>query len=443
MRYTTKILPSLKGNVGIVSLNNPKSLHALTLDMIYCLQDVFNEWCGTTSNVKAIVIKSNKPQPEEEEEESTGDDSNKKTKKKRRPLAFCAGGDVKSVYQHGMDIKNQVTRSNITTDIESDFFYQEYLVNHKIATCGSNPPIISLWDGIVMGGGVGISIHGKYRVATENTIFAMPETTIGLFPDVGSMYWMNQLLKHPKQNTTTSKSSPMANYLALVGKRITASDLLYTGLATHYIPSQQLESFEFDLIDACSNSNSKDGDGSSNTSDVAKVLMSYHEFLDTSNCFLKDHSNLINTTFDEVDVENIIRNLEKSGDNDETARKFTTETLETLHKVSPTSLKLTLEGLQRGASWKTINDDLTMEYNMVSNCTNPYCMAKDLARCHSHDFYEGVRALLVDKDMYPKWYPSKLEDVTKEYINEFFTLPSTYKTKEWKVDDGTSTTSKL
>jgi enoyl-CoA hydratase/carnithine racemase len=132
MRFTTKVLPSRSGNVGILLLNNPKALHALTLDMIHCFQDVLAEW-HKADTLKAILIKSTEA---------------------KRP-AFCAGGDVKSVYQA------RLAESRSTTSIEDDFFYQEYKVNHAIAT--SSTPIVSLWDGVVMGGGAGISVHGKVR----------------------------------------------------------------------------------------------------------------------------------------------------------------------------------------------------------------------------------------------------------------------------------------
>lgn len=130
MRFTTKVLPSRSGNVGILLLNNPGALHALTLDMIHCFQDVLAEWYKD-DKLKAILIKSTEA---------------------KRP-AFCAGGDVKSVYQ------TRLAASRST--IDDDFFYQEYKVNHAIAT--SSTPIVSLWDGVVMGGGAGLSVHGKVR----------------------------------------------------------------------------------------------------------------------------------------------------------------------------------------------------------------------------------------------------------------------------------------
>jgi enoyl-CoA hydratase/carnithine racemase len=184
MRFTIKVLPSRASNLGVIELNNPKALNSLSLDMIECLQDVLEAWMQD-STMKAILFKG-----------AQG----------KRPC-FCAGGDVKAVWEIG--VKNEHPRT-------SQFFFQEYRVNHAIATC--RKPIVSLWDGVVMGGGVGISIHGKYRVATENSLFAMPETAIGLFPDVGSMFWMPRLL-----------SMPMARYLSLTGQRLAAPDPYWSG----------------------------------------------------------------------------------------------------------------------------------------------------------------------------------------------------------------------
>jgi 3-hydroxyisobutyryl-CoA hydrolase len=362
MRFTTKLLPSRTANLGILLLNHPKALHALTLDMVHCMQDTMGEW-GKDDTLKAVLIKAAEA---------------------KRP-AFCAGGDVKAVYENGL-----------AADKQNDFFYQEYQVNHAIAT--SKIPFVSLWDGVVMGGGVGISIHGKYRVATENTLMAMPETAIGLFPDVGSMFWMNRLL-----------SRPVANYLALVGKRIDASDLVYTGLATHYVPSKHLPDLETALMEATI------AEGAQQSDDVvADVLKSFHEPVDTDSSFLATSQTLIDQTFNADTVEDIFANLEK-GDTD-----FCKDTLASLKKLSPTALKVSLEGLRRGAAHDTIGQDLQMEYRMASACTRP-----------GSDFYEGVRAVLVDRDNSPKWNPSSVEEVTKEMVDSFFSPLD----EEWQIPE--------
>lgn len=380
MRFTIKVLPSRSANLGIIELNHPKALHALTMDMIECLQDVFAEWVNDPS-MKAILLKANNEEA-------------------KRP-AFCAGGDVKAVWEKGM-AQDPAT---------SQFFYQEYKVNHAIATC--TKPIVSLWDGVVMGGGVGLSVHGKYRVATENTLFAMPETAIGLFPDVGSMYWMPRLL-----------SMPVAKYLALTGQRIKAPDLLYTGLATHYVPSKYLPDLEKALIEATRNV-----EGSTNTEEndetdvVAEVLTSFHEIISTEDCHLVQNQIAIDTHFGSDTVEGILESLEMTKDDD-----FVAKTLETMKKVSPTSMKVSLEGLKRGAAGSSIGEDLQMEYRMARASSLP-----------GADFFEGVRAVLVDRDQAPKWNPPTVHEVSDERVEEFFAPID----EEWPIPSSTTTSSKL
>jgi 3-hydroxyisobutyryl-CoA hydrolase len=234
---------------------------------------------------------------------------------------------------------------------------------------------------------IGISIHGKYRVATENTMFAMPETAIGLFPDVGSMFWMTRLL-----------TKPMANYLGLTGKRIKASDLIHVGLATHYVPSKDLPDLERALVDATNKDENLESEDV-----IASVLMSFHETIATDDSFLAQTKDLIEKSFSANTLEDIVSNLEQDGS------EFGQATLQTINKMSPTSLKLTLEGLKRGAACDTIGEDLQMEYRMAKACTRS-----------GSDFFEGVRAILVDKDHQPRWSPDSLEGVTDKMVESFF-----------------------
>jgi enoyl-CoA hydratase/carnithine racemase len=184
----------------------------------------------------------------------------------------------------------------------------------------------------------------------------------------------------------------------LVGKRIEAADLMYTGLATHYVPSKHLPDLETALVKATISEGSQQSDDA-----LASVLMSFNEPIDTQSSFLAKSQTLIDQTFNEDTVEDIFSNLEK-GDTD-----FCKDTLASLKKLSPTSLKVSLEGLRRGSELGTIGEDLQMEYRMASACTRP-----------GSDFYEGVRSVLVDKDHSPKWNPSSVEEVTKEMVDAFF-----------------------
>lgn len=271
-----------------------------------------------------------------------------------------------------------------------------------IATQPPHQPQISIWDGVVMGGGVGLSIHGKYRVATENTIFAMPETKIGLFPDVGGTWWIPRL-KLYRDRQRKGVVGGVGNYLALTGARLKGDDLIYAGIATHFIPSERLNELKQALIDATNNSTQSLGDC------VAGVLMSFHDGkvnLDLDKAFLSKNRKEIDQAFDgKQSVEDIVSTLESM----KSDSQFAKTTLETLKQMSPTSLKVTLEALIRGSKVQSIEAALDMEYRM-----SQAFMRKD------SDFYEGIRAALVDKCGEPRWNPSSLEGVTNSFVDKFF-----------------------
>jgi enoyl-CoA hydratase/carnithine racemase len=385
-------MPSRSGNLGVLQLNNPKPLHALTLAMVHCLQDVLPEWYADETLI-AVLLKSS-------------------SETKTKVPAFCSGGDVKNLYMSGINNDNDNENvklqhgQGMPTLETAEFFRQEYIVNHLLATASQRKPQISLWDGIVMGGGVGLSIHGKYRVATENTVFAMPETALGIFPDIGSTYWMPKML-----------SEGVAVYLALTGTRLEAPDLLYTGLATHYIPSKRLEDLERALV---LSSGKKD-----NASFVSPVLMSFHEMPpdDPRQSMLAKQHKVIDNVFGVLKnpqsrVQDILDSLEKL-DTD-----FGRETLAILDKMSPTSLKITLEGLRRGSKMQTVGESLRMEYRMAQACMRP-----------GSDFYKGIRSLLVDKDNAPVWNPASLQDVTDKMVESYF-APIEH---EWEIPSVTMT----
>lgn len=403
-----KLLTSRLENVGVITLNNPKALHALTQDMIDGFDHILKEWTSSNKNdtatstatadapgvVKAILIKA-----------APG---------AKRP-AFCAGGDVKTLYHVG---KQQQQSSSSAPKIKppESYFYSEYQVNHAIAT--SNIPIVSLWDGVVMGGGAGISVHGTYRVATQHSMLAMPECAIGLFPDVGSLWWMTRLLQ---------PSLATANWLALTGHRLYAHDLITTGLATHYVPSEQLEALEAALVTATTTTTTSETSSTTTTKDaVAQVLDSFHQQvpINEKSVLTKHHQEVIDQTFTADTVEGIVANLEQEGSD------FSQAMLQILQKQSPTSLKLTLEGLCRATTLDSIGQDLQMEYRMAKACV----------ATNTNDFYEGVRAALVDKDQQPKWNPSTLEEVTWESIEKYF-APLSSKEEEWVIPNSTTSSS--
>ncbi|XP_049671013.1 3-hydroxyisobutyryl-CoA hydrolase, mitochondrial isoform X4 [Accipiter gentilis] len=261
-----------------------------------------------------------------------------------------------------------------------DFFREEYILNNAIGTC--KKPYVALIDGITMGGGVGLSVHGHFRVATEKTLFAMPETAIGLFPDVGGGYFLPRL------------SGKIGYYLALTGFRLKGRDVLKAGIATHFVESEKLPALEKDLIALKSPS----------TENIADLLNSYHvkSKVDQEKEFVLDeHMEKINSLFSANSMEEIVKKLKQDGS------PFAIKQLETINKMSPTSLKMTLRQLREGASM-SLQDVLMMEYRLSQACMR------------GHDFYEGVRAVLTDKDQSPRWKPAALEEVSDEFLDDCF-----------------------
>lgn len=365
MTSTTKLLPSLSGKLGIIELNNPKIFHSIDLEMVHSFREILSVW-HQTSSLRAILLRSGPA---------------------KRP-AFCAGGDVRAVYDHGLD-ESEIHGKGMPGVYTSEMFRQEYIVNHMMATW--DKPQISFWDGIVMGGGVGLSIHGKYRVSTENTIFAMPETAIGLFPDVGMMYWMPHLLPWS-----------VASFLALSGARLRAPDLIHTGIATHFVPSERLDDLQKALIEA-----TEAATDNADTDVLAPILMSFHEEppkLDLVKTPILAHQSEIYEIFQEGDrVEDIVARLKSRDD------PFSQDTLSNIEKMSPTSLKVTLEAMKRGKAMSTLEEDFKMEFRMSQ------AFMKE-----GSDFYKGIRAVLVDKDHNPQWSPATLEEVTDEMVESYF-----------------------
>ncbi|KAK8405087.1 hypothetical protein O3P69_001577 [Scylla paramamosain] len=260
------------------------------------------------------------------------------------------------------------------------FFRDEYILNYLIGTL--RIPYIALIDGITMGGGAGLSVHGQYRVATERTIFAMPEVNIGLTADVGGSYFLPRL------------EGRLGTYLALTGHRLKGRDVLKAGVATHVCDGARIGELEEALLDlqfAC-------------PEDVAAVLQKFHEeatFSKDAPFSLQPVLPKIQSCFSGATVEEIFRNLEKDGS------EWALKQLEILKGMPPSSLKVTCQVLKRGAHF-TLQECLTMEYRTVKR------MYKE------HNFSEGVRSVLMDRDNNPQWKPKTLEEVTSERVDEYF-----------------------
>jgi enoyl-CoA hydratase len=329
------------GILGIATLNRPKRLNALSHEMIQALETQLDQW-AQDSTVKAVLIQSNSEK------------------------AFCAGGDILYVYQ-----------SRQKGEYVNEFFGTEYRLNQKIHEYPK--PYIAFLDGITMGGGVGISIHGSHRVGTEKLVLSMPETGIGFFPDVGASYF----LSHCK--------NALGVYMGLTGARLNIADASYVELIDHYIPSGSIEAVKADFL-------TTELDFSSKT--VVSAILCSHA-VQPPQAELALHADCIAEIFASTHVEEIFAQLSSN------STPFAQETLNILKKKSPTSLKVTREELLRGMN-QTIDECIQMEFQLAKNFL------------HSHDFFEGIRAVLVDKDHTPHWQPESLEKVTEAKVVEFF-----------------------
>ncbi|CAK7306736.1 3-hydroxyisobutyryl-CoA hydrolase, mitochondrial [Vulpes lagopus] len=340
-----EVLLERRGCAGVITLNRPKFLNALNLNMIRHIYPQLKNW-EQDPETFLIIIKG------------------------AGGKAFCAGGDIRVISAGGK--ANQ--------KIAQDFFREEYMLNNAIDSC--RKPYVALIHGITMGGGVGLSVHGQFRVATEKSLFAMPETAIGLFPDVGGGYFLPRL------------QGKLGYFLALTGFRLKGRDVYAAGIATHFVDSEKLDMLEEDLL--ALKSPSKEN--------IADVLDAYHtkSKIDQDKSFiLEEHMDKINSWFSANTVEQIIENLQQDGSS------FALEQLKVINKMSPTSLKITVRQLMEGSS-KTLQEVLTMEYRLSQACVG------------GHDFHEGVRAVLIDKDQSPKWKPADLKEVTDEDLNNYF-----------------------
>ncbi|CAM4779644.1 unnamed protein product [Rotaria magnacalcarata] len=320
-------------NTGIILLNKPKTLNALSLSMIHQIYPKMKEW-ESDGKTKLVIMKST-------------------TSK-----AFCAGGDIKAL----------LARTSEGERLRREFFSEEYKLNHLIGNY--RLPYIAIINGITMGGGCGISVHGPFRIATETTTIAMPETAIGLFPDVGGSHFLPRL------------PSNLGVFLGLTGYRLRGIDNVHAGIGTHFVSTNKLEEIERKLLEI-PNTNA-------------------HERFS-----LEPELSLINELFsiNTKDVETIFEKLKLNGSD------FALKQLSILEKMSPTSLKLTFEQIKRGKNLN-LKDCLIMEYRLVQNVMN------------GHDFFEGVRAVLVDKDNKPQWKPNSLKNVSDKEIEQYFEKPS-------------------
>ncbi len=332
------VLVERRGRAMWLVLNRPAALNALNLPMAQAIH-------------RALFAAAADPEVERVIIEGAGE------------KAFCAGGDIAILGREGRQDRA----------LFENFFHDEYRMNQAIARLAT--PYVAILDGITMGGGVGLSIHGPYRIVTERTLFAMPETGIGLIPDVGGTHALARL------------PGELGTWAALTGARLKAADCLYAGIATHFVPVERLPVLRDLLADS--------------DEDIAAILATLHG--DPGPSALEALRDGIDFHFAHDRVEDILASLDEGDD-------WALAQAAIIRKMSPTSCKLSLLGL-RMAEDAEIEDALITEYRMV-------CQIR-----HGHDFFEGVRAVLLDKDKNPLWSPARFEDVSEDDIALYLREP--------------------
>lgn len=340
MTEIPEVLFERRGEAGFITLNRPQALNAINKPMVDAIHRALFA-AVADAYVRRIVI------------EGAGD------------RAFCAGGDVAELARRGKQDR----------ELYESFFHDEYRMNQAIARLVT--PYVAIIDGVTMGGGVGLSIHGPFRVATERTLFAMPETGIGLIPDVGGTHALPLL------------PGEIGTWAALTGARLGPADCLYAGIATHFVPVERLPALRTALA--------------TDEREVEEFLPAFTASPGES--VLEALRDGIDFHFAHDRVEDILASLDTGDD-------WALAQAAIIRKMSPTSCKLTLAGLRAGRD-ASIEDCLVNEYRMVCEIRN------------GHDFFEGVRAQLIDKDRNPKWSPATLEAVTDDDVARYFEVPAT------------------
>jgi enoyl-CoA hydratase len=338
------IIVTQDGGLGQLTLNRPSALHALNLEMVKLMTDALLAWRSDPS-VGAVLI-----------DHAPG------------TRGFCAGGDIA-----------MLARSGAADGAEARaFFHAEYRLNHLLHSYPK--PVVTLMDGITMGGGVGLSVHNRFRIATDKTTFAMPETGIGLFPDVGGGWFLPRL---PRQ---------IGLWLALTGARLKAADCKVAGVATHCVPEELLGAVRAQIAGAAL--------AHDPAATLASGLDALEEPIGRSVQLTSEICAQIEACFAHDTVEAIIAALRADGS------PWAQTQEATLATKSPQTLKLALAQIRAGAQMDGFAEVMKMEYAIGSRVVA------------THDFAEGVRAVIIDKDNQPKWNPAALAEVSNQLISD-------------------------
>ncbi len=337
MNHQPEVLVRVQKNVGRLTLNRPQALHALTQTMCEIMIGALLDW-QEDPEIYMVII------------DHAGE------------RGFCAGGDIRMLAHSGAGDGVEARA----------FFHTEYQLNHLLFTYET--PVVAMLDGVVMGGGVGISMPAHYRIATERTTFAMPETGIGLFPDVGGGWYLPRL------------PGKAGLWLALTGARIKGADCLRLGIATHFVEFGAVEGLKKAIV--------------ADPRRIDDILKTYRA--DAGKAPLVSFEQDLNRLFVGESVEQICEFLDADSSDWGKAQ------LATLQTKSPQTLKVAFRQLEAGAAMTDFADNMAMEYRIGARVVQ------------KHDFIEGVRAVIIDKDNAPRWNPDSLENVTDAMLDEIF-----------------------
>jgi enoyl-CoA hydratase len=328
-----------EGRAGFITLDRPEALNALSLQMIRGLEACYHKWIKTP-RIYGVILESSSPR------------------------AFCAGGDIRALYELGRE----------RADEALGYYREEYQHNWTLQRFGK--PQVALINGVVMGGGVGVSLYGTQRAAGENFRLAMPECAIGLFPDVGGGYFLSRM------------PGETGMYLALTGASVGQADAFYLGLVTHCIPSSSFDAVRAAIVE---------GDP------IDPVLASLHEAPGQGE--IQRMRPVIDRIFSAGSVEEILARLDaETGE----AGDWAHEAAAAIRRGAPLSLKAAYRLVREGKKHESLKTELQTEYRLASRFLR------------GRDFYEGVRAAIVDKDRSPEWRPATLEEATDNLVNSCF-----------------------
>ena len=348
MSNEPEILLDRRGTAGIITLNRPAALNAVTRAMVRTLRDALEGWRHDGAVSRVILTAAG-------------------------GRAFSAGGDLRHIYEAGRAGRQEESIA---------FWREEYFLNAMIKHYSK--PYVALIDGIVMGGGVGVSVHGSHRIAGDHFAFAMPEVGIGFFPDVGATWFLPRL------------PGEIGTYCALTGERLRAADALAAGIATNRVASTRFA----ELVEALCSAVSVDA-----------VLATFAEQESPPQKAVEGpvmaHRTAIDRIFAAGSVEEILARLDAEAATAESDARWAGDVAATMRTKAPLSLKIALAQMRRGRDW-SFEECMRAEFRVVSRVA------------YGLDFYEGIRAVIIDKDNRPRWRPATLAEATAESVERHF-----------------------